>query len=222
MVRRRSPSQRSELVNDVYTAGINIDAREIFLHSYIDSTDEYDEIDFRSASTFIQNLRILTLDKDEPILVHMITPGGDWNYGMAIYDAIDSCPCRIIALVYSHAFSMASIILQAADVRIMMPNADFMIHEGAGKVENTCKGIISYAKKVNKENATMLSIYASVCKDGKAFAGKTENEIKTFLQNKIDAKQEWYLNASEAVKYGFADAILGDEDYKTIEKIKVM
>ena len=68
--------------------GINVDRREIFLHGYVDLTDEEPGVDYRMAQQFIKNIRCLELDSSKPILVHSITCGGEWTYGMAIFDAI--------------------------------------------------------------------------------------------------------------------------------------
>jgi ATP-dependent protease ClpP protease subunit len=61
---------------------------------------------------------------------------------------------------------------------------------------------------------TMFNIYASRCVDGKFFAEKfgkkpSEKQAKQYLIRKLKSG-DWYLNAEDAVYYGFADAILND------------
>ena len=46
---------------------------------------------------------------------------------MAIFDAIKICRSHVTILVYGQAESMSSIILQAADKRIMMPNSTLYV-----------------------------------------------------------------------------------------------
>ena len=45
----------------------------------------------------------------------MHSVGGNWNDGMAIFDAIELCQSYVTIIVYGQAESMSSIILQAAD-----------------------------------------------------------------------------------------------------------
>ena len=122
------------LLNDIHSYGININAREIYLHSH-HSHGEEPGIEFKMATTFIKNLHVLESNGSDPVLVHMHTVGGEWNDGIAIFNAIEFSPCPVMILVYGHAVSMGSIILQAADKRILMPDIDFMIHFGEISVE---------------------------------------------------------------------------------------
>ncbi|KKK96243.1 hypothetical protein LCGC14_2664680, partial [marine sediment metagenome] len=83
--KRRNISQTSEMVYDIHSFGIMIDTREIFLGAYINSNGEFC-IDHKSSNIFIKNIQLLNNLSNKQILVHMNTIGGDWNYGMAIYD----------------------------------------------------------------------------------------------------------------------------------------
>jgi ATP-dependent protease ClpP protease subunit len=38
--------------------------------------------------------------------------------------------------------------------------------------------------------------------------------------SQLDNKSDWILNAEEAVYYGFADGVLGDRKFNTIDKLK--
>ena len=215
---RRNISQKSELISDLHDHNINPDSRELYIHSVFD--EEEPGVDFRMCAKFIKNLNFLHhTGRDKPILIHSITCGGDWDYGMAMYDAIRICPCPITMLAYAHARSMSSIIFQSADYRVMMPNAVFMIHEGTCSTSDTTKGFLTVAEEINKANKIMIGIYVDRIKHAEKWIGKTENHIKKFLQQKMDSKQEWYLTAREAVEYGFADAILGDEGYDNLDAL---
>jgi ATP-dependent protease ClpP protease subunit len=46
---------------------------------------------------------------------------------------------------------------------------------------------------------------------------KKERDIRKFLQNKFNSKEDWFLKATDAVQYGFADDIICSESkYKNI------
>lgn len=101
--------------NDLYTA-----KRIITLTGEIDQ-NQYEKV--------IKNLKVL--DSTEGAIDLIInSEGGDLEMGFAIYDAIKACKNPVIATVYGAASSAASLILQAADERIMSANAYLMIHLG--------------------------------------------------------------------------------------------
>jgi ATP-dependent Clp protease protease subunit len=161
------------------------------------------------STKFIKNMNILTLASHDPIFIHMNTIGGEWSYGMAIYDAIKTSPCHVTIVAFSWARSMSSIILQAAHKRVMMPNACFMVHWGTSSVDGHYMAVKSGVEfEVNSEKA-MLDIYASRCVDGPYFKnlGMNHQQVSDFIRDKMDRKSDWWLTAQEAVDYGFADSI---------------
>lgn len=212
----------SESLNhDIHEYGIDIEAREVYINSHFDHDDE---IDYRISSNFIRNIRTLdnyqSATKSNTILVHCNIGGGDFDYGMAMYDSIKTCSCPIIVLVYAHAESMSSIFPQAADLRIIMPNALVMLHEGSLSLEGTNKQVVSFVKYSEKQKEQILQIYLEKCKGSDFFKNKTETKIRHFLQDKFHKNEDWYMTARESVDYGLMDAVLGDSGYEDIGKIK--
>jgi ATP-dependent protease ClpP protease subunit len=201
------------------------ETREIFLHRHIhdESGDDGDDcgIDYRSATRFIQNLCLLNAQSSEPIFVHMQSRGGDWNDGMAIYDAIRASRASVTILAYAHARSMSSVILQAATVRVLMPTAIFLVHEGyfcAG--EDRVRGLLTAAQQEQKDLQTMLTIYATRCKDANPWKGMDQSGIVKAIHTKMRKEEDWILSAQEAVRYGFADGVLGTKGWKSVEEIR--
>jgi ATP-dependent protease ClpP protease subunit len=213
----------TQVLSDIHNHNCNITTREIFLHGFYGSGDEIEQgIDFRQATTFIKNLSILNLSNDN-ILVHLHSIGGDWNDGMAIYDSILTSPTFVTIIGYAAICSMSSIIIQAADKRILMPNCEFMVHFGTVSEETTSLAYISGAKTEEYRNIKMLKIYAEKCIEGKYFKNKKNTTIEkcmTYLSNKIKHKGDWWLTSDEALFYGFVDGIFGTPNYSTIEEIR--
>jgi ATP-dependent protease ClpP protease subunit len=58
-------------------------------------------------------------------------PGGDWEDCLGIYDTIKHSKSKTIILAYGKVQSASSVILQAPNVRILMPNVTMMIHYGS-------------------------------------------------------------------------------------------
>jgi len=220
--KRRSISQKSEMIYDAHNFGLLLDTREIFLNSDLDYNHDDAMIDHRSANTFVRNIQILNNISDEPILVHMLTNGGDWNYGMAIYDAIKASLADVTVLAYAHARSMSSIIPQSAKWRVIMPNSDFLIHYGHLGIEGNYTSVVEEVDWSKKTTEVMLDVYAERCQHGEFFQKKsmTYEQVRDWLRDKMSYKQEVYFNSREAVYYGFMDAVLGDPEFENIPCLK--
>ena len=217
---RRTISQRSELITDFHTYGINPDTREIVLMSNPENPE--DGIDWTCANTFIKNLLLLNSMNHTPILVHQITCGGEWNYGIAIYDAIAASPSPVVLLAHAHARSMSSIIPQAAKKRVIMPNCDFMIHFGSAGYEGDSRSFVAEAKEIDLADARMLEIYTAKCVRGNFFRRNkySKDRVREFLRAQMNKIREWYMPAPESVDKGFMDGIFGTTGFRTLEEIR--
>ena len=215
--------QSSDFAGDVHNYSLDFNNREIYLHGYIANCDEDPGVDYRMASSFIKNIRMMDTINNDPIIVHMNSVGGNWGDGMSIYDAIRVCRSHVTIIAYGQAESMSSIILQAADLRIMMPNSFFMSHFGNSCNSGNYLDTQNWAKFEEKILDVMLDIYTESCIKGKYFLEHfkevTESKVKSFLRRKM-RDGDWYLDSNESVYYGFADAVLSTRKYKTINSLK--
>ncbi len=214
---------RDQNLHNIHTFGCDLINESIYLNGYFDSAiNDEPGVDYRQATSFIKNLNILTQLPSSNILIHMISIGGDWNYGLGIYDAIKTCETPTTILAHATAPSMSSIILQGADIRVLMPNCEFMVHNGHISGEFTYGELISEAEIEKKRQTKMLEIYASRCIAGPFFKKKSYsiNQVIDYLNKKILQKSDWWLFADEAVDYGFADGILGTPNFTDTEEIR--
>jgi len=165
-------------------------------------------VEYQMASRLIKNLQILaTLDPVRVILIHMKTCGGSWEEGMAIYDAIKAVPNKVVILNYTHARSMSSVILQAADKRVMMPHSHFMFHDGALEVSGTYKSVITNVAWAEKEKPIMEDVYINRMKERGRYRRWSRDSIRTMLREQMDKKEDVFLSAIQAVDWGLADSI---------------
>ncbi len=212
-----------DTIADSHTCGLDVKHREIYLHSYIANADEDPGVDYRMASTFAKNIRILDLISHDNIIIHMHSIGGNWNDGMAIFDAIKACESHVTIIVYGQAESMSSIILQAADSRIMMPNAYLMCHFGSNSYCGSFLDAQNTAKFEKIATNNMLDIYVAACVQGKYFkenyTAVSEEKVKNFLRRKFK-EGDWYLTSHEAVYYGLSDHVLLTRRCPSIESLK--
>ena len=211
----------SDLFDKLYCLhhfGIKHQTREIFVVPFSENPEEA-EVDHKMAEKFIQNLSILHSLSHNPILIHMITCGGSWEYGLAMYDAIKTSPCYITTLSYAHARSMSSIIIQAADRRILMPNCSFMVHSGTYTATSTVQAALSSTEQLKRENKDMLNIYAEKCLGAEQFKYRSIHQIVKYIDMKIKNKGDWFMSSEEAVEFGFADGIFGEDKFGSVEKL---
>lgn len=207
--------ETTDVIGDIHSYNMNIKSREIYLHGHIGNDEEEDPgIEYKMASKFIKNIRTLDSINSKPILIHMFSVGGEWQSGMAIYDAIVMCKSFVSILVYGQAESMSSIVLQASDNRVMTPNAYFMSHYGNGGYAGNYLDIQA-ANKYDKHCCdVMLDIYANSFIKSKVFKesykGGTIEKARNYLMRKMK-NGDWYLNADDTIGHGFADYILGSK-----------
>ena len=213
----------SDIVDSIHGQSVDLKQREIYLHGHHGPFDDDPGVEYRMATTFIKNIRYLDSLKNEPILIHMHSLGGNWGDGMAIYDAIKISRSHTTIITYGQAESMSSIILQAADVRIMMPNSYFMCHYGSSSNAGNFLDTQNWAQFELKMLDTMLDIYVEKCMKGKFFKEKfedlSESKVRSYIKRKLK-DGDWYIDSNEAVYYGFADGVLSTRKYRGIESLK--
>jgi len=144
---------------------------------------------------------ILYLDKTAGgITVVLDSEGGCTNKGFAAYDAIRECSNNEVTVkVIGVAMSMASVILQAGDHRVITPNSRIMIHRGEIALDDH----VTNAKKALEESEEMekkmMKIYLERIKEVKPDFKKSQ------LQKMLDF--DTYISAERALELGLVDEI---------------
>ena len=216
---------KEQVLYDVHSHNVNLNLRDIYLHSYYSKEDDGEPgVDYRQATTFIKNLQLLDQPPSKPILVHMHSVGGCWDNGMAMFNTIQFCESIVTILAYSQASSMSGILLQAAHpYRIMMPDCHFMVHHGSIALNDNSMAVRSAVDMNDKQMKRMLELFATNCQHGEFFKNRKSTTLKSvmaYIDKKIKDKSDWYMDAGEAVYFGFADHILGDGEYTTIKSLR--
>lgn len=199
---------RTEAIDIIHNNSVDLKNRIIYIQA--DPDAEESGVDFRMASRFIKNLDYLNSLSSSEITVKMISFGGCWNYGMAMYDAIKNSTSPVTFISYAHARSMSSIIPQAASRRLIHRHCDFMVHYGQYSDDGDFRQVINGAKYYESRNPIMLDIYAEKCANGK-YAKEHKLGIPgmhRFIKNKIEKLTDWWMPAEEAVYYGFMDEVV--------------
>lgn len=209
-------------ISNIHQFNIDPDNRELYLHAPLDNIED-SNLDYRSAVIFEKNLRYLNLISLEPILVHMHLPGGEWQDCLGMYDAIKASKARVIILAYARAESSSSVLLQAADLRILMPNTNVLIHYGSFSLDGEhSKAAASSIEWNEKECDKMVDIFTDRCINSCIYQEKNWKRMmaKKHILSQLANKCDWILTADEAVHYGFADGVLGSKKFPNIDFLK--
>lgn len=135
---------------------------------------------------------------DKPIEIVFNSPGGSVIDGLALFDYIkelQSNGAEINTVSLGYAASMAGVLLQAGERRTMGQHAFLMIHEvSSGAIGNINKleDEVAFCKRIQDQLLDILAERATIS--------------KTSIKRKWK-RQDWWLDANEALELGFCDAI---------------
>lgn len=191
-------------IDKMHDYGLYVPTRTIYMGSEeVDMEIGESGTDAAMAERVIKNLHILDNASSEPITIIMNNLGGYVFHGMAIYDAIKKCRSHITIIGTGQVMSMGSLILQAADKRVLTPSAVMMIHHGYDHHDNHIKTIRNWVKFGEKFDEILNDIYFK----------KIKEKNSDFNRKKLDKLLDFdtILLASEAVSLGLADEI---EEYQ--------
>jgi ATP-dependent protease ClpP protease subunit len=186
---------------------INTLDRTIFFHQ---NDNDGMSVDHNTVPEFITTLHELNLENHKPIDLYMISAdGGDWGFGMSMYSDILNSPSPIT--VYGSGFigSMATIIMQAAKYRFLCQHTIYLVHTGSFSFDGEAKSGFAWVEANKLMHRMMIDIYANRCVNGEYFTSRNNSvsKVKSYLDQKIKNKTDWYMSAEEAVYMGFADGI---------------
>jgi len=179
-------------------------------------------VEYHMADRFDINLNLLTdIDSSRPILVKVASCGGNWTEGMQMFGAIATCPNPVTVMATKWARSMTSIIPLAADRFVMRPPARYMFHHGTTGYEGLAgEEFSTFVEEQQLSRKCMIDIYVARLRSQGAFKQDSPEKIREMLNDKMRRKSDVWLDAVEAVRWGFADGIFTG-DLKTLRATKV-
>jgi len=145
-----------------------------------------------------QFIRAAIEDAQDGIDLRINSGGGEVFEGQAIYSLLNQYKTNtgntVRVFIDSLAASIASVIAMAGDEILIAENALFMVHNPWTWGGGTSKELRDTADVLDKVRDTLITVY-----DRRTNLGREE------IGNLMDA--ETWLDASEAIDYGFADKI---------------
>ncbi|MEK7128858.1 MAG: ATP-dependent Clp endopeptidase proteolytic subunit ClpP [Patescibacteria group bacterium] len=180
-------SQFGERAYDIYSRLLR--DRIIFLGGPIDDS---------VANIIIAQLIFLeNEDSKKDIKLYINSPGGQVTAGMAILDTMNFIKPDVSTLCVGIAASMGAILLSAGTKgkRLILPNAEVLIHQPLGGTEGQASDIAISAKHILKIKDSLNKILS-------------KNTGQTMAQIEKDVDRDYYMSAEEAKKYGLIDEII--------------
>jgi len=170
------------------------------VYDYTNTVEIFGDIDKDMCDRTIKNLHMLDNNSGKTITILLKSPGGCVTQGLAIHDAIRYCKNLVRIIGIGGIESMATVILQAGDERLLYKNSYFMIHEGNSTLEGNQKDITQQQK--------LHKIQEDLC--NKIYLEKIKNKKPRYTMKKlIDLMDcDRILMANEIVELGLADKII--------------
>jgi ATP-dependent Clp protease protease subunit len=161
------------------------------------------DIDKDSARSVIERLREFANDSRKPITIYMNTAGGNVTDGLAIHDAIRYLVMQgvqITVIVQGMAYSMGSIVLQAASPgrRLAFPHSWIMIHEPAKWAG--WQSTTAAAQHLDRLKQMQSQIY-------RILADRSGRPLRQIIRD--TKRTDFYLDGPKAKEYGLIDEVLG-------------
>lgn len=153
----------------------------------------YDEIWWLGVNALDLTTELDTITAPK-IRVEINSPGGDVWDGIAIYNALRNHPAVITTRVDGMAASIASVIAQAGDHRVMVAASQMMIHNAWGMTVGDRADHEDMAGILQQQDEVIAGVYASR-------SGKDADHFRALM----DA--ETWFTASTAVAEGLADEV---------------
>lgn len=176
-----------ERAYDIYSRLLR--ERIVFLAGPIDDT---------VANLVIAQLLFLQAeDPKKDISLYINSPGGSVTAGLAIIDTMNHIKPNVSTVCVGIAASMGAVILAAGEKgkRFALPNAEIMIHQPSGGAEGMAADIEITAKQILKLRERLNKILS-----------EATDQPLTKIEKDVD--RDFFMDASEAKKYGIIDKIL--------------
>ena len=156
-----------------------------------------DEVNSDTASLVIAQLLFLeSEDPDKDISLYINSPGGSVTAGMGIYDTMQYIKCEVSTICVGMAASMGAFLLAggAKGKRMILPNAEVMIHQPSGGAQGQATEIQITAEWILRTKKNLAKILAENCK-------------QPFEKVMADTERDYWMSAEQALDYGLVDHI---------------
>lgn len=141
----------------------------------------------------------LPIEERKPIRILIDSCGGDLSMTWMLCNIIESSDTPVIGVAMSNCMSGAAYILLSCHKRLMLKNANIMLHTGSINGGGNYEDFIS-----------MTDNYKTQVKDLKNFILERTSVPKNTLTSKL--KSDWYITKEDAIKFGVVNKVIENMD----------
>jgi ATP-dependent Clp protease protease subunit len=156
------------------------------------------EVRDQNANAICAQLLLLSAeDPDADIFLHINSPGGSVDAGMAIYDTMNYIPNDVATVGMGLAASMGQFLLCAGTKgkRYALPHARIMMHQPSSGMGGSASDIKIQAQQSLHIKKVLLELISD-------HTGQSLEQVTS------DADRDRWFTAAEAHEYGFIDKVI--------------
>jgi ATP-dependent Clp protease, protease subunit len=156
------------------------------------------EVKDQNANAICAQLLLLSAeDPETDIFLHINSPGGSVDAGMAIYDTMNYIPNDVATVSMGLAASMGQFLLCAGakGKRYALPHSRIMMHQPSSGMGGSASDIKIQAQQSLHIKKVLLELIAQ-------HTGQTIEQIET------DADRDRWFTAEQAKDYGLVDQVI--------------
>ncbi len=156
------------------------------------------EVKDQNANAICAQLLLLSAeDPESDIFLHINSPGGSVDAGMAIYDTMNYIPNDVATVSMGLAASMGQFLLCAGakGKRYALPHSRIMMHQPSSGMGGSASDIKIQAQQSLHIKKVLLELIAQ-------HTGQTVEQIET------DADRDRWFTAEQAKEYGLVDQVI--------------
>ncbi|QIX28610.1 ATP-dependent Clp protease proteolytic subunit [Nocardioides sp. JQ2195] len=156
------------------------------------------EVRDQNANAICAQLLLLSAeDPEADIFLHINSPGGSVDAGMAIYDTMNYIPNDVATVGMGLAASMGQFLLCAGakGKRYALPHARIMMHQPSGGIGGSASDIKIQAQQsllLKKQLGELIALHT----------GRTVEEIER------DSDRDRWFTPEQALEYGLIDQVI--------------
>jgi ATP-dependent Clp protease protease subunit len=156
------------------------------------------EVRDQNANAICAQMLLLSAeDPERDIFLHINSPGGSVDAGMAIYDTMNYIPNDVATVAMGLAASMGQFLLCAGakGKRYALPHARIMMHQPSGGMGGSASDIKIQAQQSLHIKQVLFDLISQ-------HTGQPLEQVET------DADRDRWFTAQEALEYGFIDQVI--------------
>ena len=156
------------------------------------------EVRDQNANAICAQLLLLSAeDPEADIFLHINSPGGSVDAGMAIYDTMNYIPNDVATVAMGLAASMGQFLLCAGTKgkRFALPHARIMMHQPSGGIGGSASDI-----KIQAQQSLLLKQQL-----GELIAHHTGRSVEEIAR---DSDRDRWFTPQQALEYGLIDKVI--------------